>query len=95
MNQTYKLTVTYYAKPGCGRKFVEELEASGVAAAVRAEDGCIRYDYYYSAKSEDEVFLFEEWESEQHQQIHVTQPHIATLKAIKGTYIESSDLRIL
>lgn len=95
MDKTHMLTVTYYAKEGCAKAFVEELEKSGVGAAVRAEDGCIHYDYYYSAKDENVVFLFEEWESENHQQVHLTQPHIATLKEIKGKYILSTELRVL
>ena len=93
MNRTYMLTVTYIAKPGCGHAFVEELEASGVASAVRAEDGCIRYDYYYSAADKDVLFLFEEWECEEKQQIHLGQPHIANIKAAKEKYIEESSMR--
>lgn len=93
--ETYKLTVTYQAKEGCAKAFVAELESSGVAAAVRAEDGCIHYDYYYSAKDESVVFLFEEWQSENHQQIHLTQPHIAVLKEIKAKYIQDTVLRVL
>ena len=93
--KTYMLTVTYTAKDGYAKQFVEDLEHSGVAQAVRAEDGCIRYDYYYSAKNENTVFLFEEWESENHQQVHLTQPHIATLKEIKEKYILATELRIL
>lgn len=95
MNKTHMLTVIYKAKEGCAKAFVEELEKSGVASAVRAEDGCIHYDYYYSAKDENEVFLFEEWQSERHQQIHLTQPHIATLKEIKAKYILDTVLRVL
>ena len=93
--KSFMLTVTYTAKDGCGKQFVEELESSGVAQAVRQEDGCIRYDYYYSAKDENTVFLFEEWQTEKHQQIHLTQPHIAQLKQIKETYILDTQLRIL
>lgn len=93
--KTYMLTVTYCAKPGCAKKFVDELEDSGVADAVRKENGCIRYDYYYSAKDKNTVFLFEEWESETHQQIHLTQPHIATLKEIKARHILETELRVL
>ena len=92
MEKTFLLHVTYHAKPGCARAFVEELEASGVAAAVRAEDGCICYDYYYSAKDENIVFLFEEWESEQHQQIHLKQPHMAQLRTFKDDYIAKTVL---
>lgn len=95
MSKTHMLTVTYYAKEGFAKAFVEELEKSGVASAVRGEAGCIHYDYYYSAKDENVVFLFEEWESENHQQVHLTQPHIATLKQIKEKYILSTELRVL
>lgn len=95
MDRTYMLTVTYYAKEGCAKAFVQELENSGVAAAVRAEDGCICYDYYFSAKDENAVFLFEEWETKEHQQVHMTQPHIAQLKEIKEKYILDTALRVL
>lgn len=95
MNKTFVLTVAYRAKEGCARAFVEELEKSGVADLVRAEAGCICYDYYYSAKDENTVLLFEEWESQVHQQIHLTQPHMAALKEIKAKYILDTALRIL
>lgn len=95
MNKTHMLTVTYTAKEGCAKPFVEELESSGAAAAVRAEDGCIHYDYYFSAKDENVVFLFEEWESEHHQQVHLTQPHMAQVRAIKEKYILETSLRVL
>lgn len=95
MEKTFMLTVTYFAKPGCAKAFVEELESSGVAAAVRAENGCIHYDYYFSAKDENEVFLFEEWTSQEHQQIHLTQPHMPQLRQIKEKYILDTVLRIL
>ena len=88
----YYLAVYYKAKPGMARAFVETLETSGVAAAVRNEEGCIRYDYYISVKDSDTVFLFEEWETKNHQQIHLTQPHIATLRAIKEEYTIASEL---
>lgn len=95
MDKTHMLTVTYYAKPGCAKAFVEELENSGIAAAVRGEDGCIHYDYYYSAKDENVVFLFEEWVSQAHQQVHLTQPHMAPMRGIKEKYILNTELRVL
>ena len=41
---------------------------------------------------EDTVLLFEEWESKAHQQVHITQPHIADLKAIKEKYILNTEM---
>lgn len=47
------------ARPGGGEKFVREITDSGILDAVRAEDGCISYDYYFSAESPDTVLLIE------------------------------------
>lgn len=91
MANTYSLTVIYLAKDGCGRAFVKEMEESGVATKVRREDGCLHYDYYFKSWDEDTVLLFEEWESKEHQQVHIKQPHIKDLKAIKEKYIIHSE----
>ena len=89
----YTIYVTYTAKgKGDREAFVRALHESGVAPAVRAEDGCLCYDYYFSAQDDLTLLLIEKWESKKHQEIHLTQPHIATLKEIKAKYIESSSL---
>lgn len=83
----YTIYVIYKTKEGHRDDFISELNSSGVAAAVRAEDGCLRYDYYLSEKDENEILLIEAWETKRHQEIHVTQPHIATLKALKEKHV--------
>lgn len=88
----YSIYVVYKTIPGHREAFIRELNESGVAAAVRAEDGCIRYDYYLSEKDENEILLIEAWETKEHQQIHVTQPHIATLKALKEKHVVDTKL---
>ena len=42
------ITVNLYYKghDGNARKFAEEMEKSGIADAVRAEDGNLRYEYF-------------------------------------------------
>ena len=57
------LSVKYTARPGGGEKFVREITDSGILDAVRAEDGCISYDCYFSAESPDTVLLIEKWAS--------------------------------
>ena len=81
------LYVKYLCRPGVCQAFVEELEKSGVADKVRAEEGCLRYQYYYPANESDAVFLLEQWESAAHQEIHMTQPHMEVLRAIKHKYV--------
>ncbi|GHN29284.1 hypothetical protein ME789_02690 [Lactobacillus delbrueckii] len=36
----------YHGQNGSARKFAEEMEASGVAQAIREEDGNLRYEYF-------------------------------------------------
>ena len=86
------LFVTYTAKPGKRAAFLEALKQAGIHAAVNAEDGCLKYDYYLDAQDENKVLLVERWESKEKQQIHLTQPHMAAMKDIKAAYIESTAL---
>ena len=88
----YTIYVIYKTKDGHREDFISELNTSGVAAAVRAEDGCLRYDYYLSERDADEILLIEAWETKKHQEIHVTQPHIATLKALKEKHVVDTKL---
>ena len=72
--------------------FIQKVKETGVLDAIRAEDGCIRYDYYLSEKDPNELLLIEQWESKKHQQVHIDQPHMATLRSFKGDYITDTVL---
>ena len=64
----------------------------GIVDEIRKEDGCIRYDYYFSEKDPDEILLLEAWESKRHQEIHLEQPHMESLRAIKPEFVVSTSL---
>lgn len=90
------ILVTYIARDSeAAKDFVAELENSGAADKVRAEDGCIKYDYYFSAQNPEEVLLVEEWESAEHQKVHMTQPHMADVMSIKDKYIKDTQVKFL
>jgi quinol monooxygenase YgiN len=90
--ETFSIYVIYKAKDGCRKAFLEALEKEDIPATVRAEDGCIRYDYYLPLDAENDILLIEEWESEEKQQIHVAQPHMARVRELKPLYIEDAVL---
>ncbi len=87
---------TIYVKFDCfpekREAFVEAVKKEGILSAIRAEDGCLRYDYYFSEADENELLLIEAWETKNHQQIHLEQPHMDRLRAIKGDYIKTTTL---
>ncbi len=72
--------------------FVEKMRAEGILDDIRAEDGCIRYDYYYSEKDPCELLLIEQWETKEHQQVHCTLPHMDKMRLFKDEYIKDTVL---
>lgn len=90
----FTILVIYKAKyEGAREEFVKELTERGVLDAIRAENGCLNYEYYYSNEDKCKLVLFEKWESTDHQKIHMTQPHMALAMEIKSKYIDSAELK--
>ena len=88
----YTIYVKFSCLPGKREEFVEAVKAAGVLDAIRAENGCLGYDYYYSDSDPCELLLIEAWESKEHQQVHIGQPHMATLRSLKAGRVESGKL---
>ena len=88
----YTIYVKFTCLPQKRDAFIERVKQTGILEAIRAEDGCHRYDYYLSEKDPNELLLIEQWESKQHQQVHIGQPHMATLRSFRNDYIAQSKL---
>ena len=88
----YTIYVKFDCLPQKREAFIQKVKETGILDAIRAEDGCIRYDYYLSEKDANELLLIEQWESKNHQQIHIAQPHMAQLRGFKDNYITKTTL---
>lgn len=79
--------VTYTLPDQAARDgYMREVLASGVIEKSRAEEGCHRYAYYYPVDSDNTLFLWEQWESREHQAAHCGTEHFAALGEIKAKY---------
>lgn len=88
----YTIYVKFTCLPEKRAAFIQKVKETGVLDAIRAENGCLKYEYYLSEKDENELLLIEQWETKEHQQIHLTQPHMDTLRGFKGDYITDTKL---
>lgn len=88
----YTIYVKFSCLPDKREAFIKKVKETGVLNAIRKENGCIRYDYYLSEKDRNELLLIEQWESKEHQQIHINQPHMNTLRSFKNDYITNTVL---
>ena len=88
----YSIYVKFLCLPGKREAYIQKMKETGILDAIRAENGCIRYDYYLSDQDPNEILLIEQWESKDHQQIHLTQPHMDKMREFKGAYITDTIL---
>ncbi len=65
------------------RAFVKEMQEGGLQAGVKAEDGCGQYDYFFPADGGDYVVLLEQWRDADALQVHMDQPRMTEIRALK------------
>lgn len=82
------ITVNLYYKGvnGNARKFMEEMENSGTADAIRAEKGNLRYDYFIPVKDPETVLLIDSWENQEAIDVHHASPMMTTLAKLRDKY---------
>lgn len=88
----FTIYVKFECHEGKREEFVRRVRAEGILDAIRAEDGCHRYDYYFSEENKNELLLIEAWESKHHQEVHMTQPHMDALRGLNAEHIASATL---
>ena len=66
------------------------MESSGTAAAIRAEKGNIRYEYFFPMNDPETVLLIDAWESQEAIDVHHASPMMATIKELR----EKNDLHM-
>ena len=81
------ITNLYYTgKDGNARKFVEEMESSGTADAIRKEEGNLRYEYFFSASDPETVLLIDNWISQEALDAHHATPMMKTISELREKY---------
>lgn len=76
----------YTGKNGSARRFAEEMTESGTAAAIRAEEGNLRYEYYLSMDDPETVLLIDSWADQAAIDRHHASPMMATVAALREKY---------
>ena len=82
------ITVNLYYKGANGnaRRFAEEMERSGIAAAIRQEPGNLRYQYFQPLDDPETVLLIDSWTDQAAIDAHHASPMMAQLTALREKY---------
>ncbi len=80
------VNLRYTGTDGNARKFAEEMTSGGTVAAVRAEAGNLRYEYYQSFDDPETVLLIDSWEDQAAIDAHHASPMMATIASLREKY---------
>lgn len=80
------INIYYTGINGSARRFVEEMEGSGIASAVRAEEGNEGYSYFYSANDCETVLLVDRWKNQAALDFHHKSPMMKQIAKIRTKY---------
>ncbi len=64
------INIYYTGKDGNAKKFVNEMISSGLVDKIRAENGNIRYEYFFPLEDEETVLLIDKWENQEALDMH-------------------------
>jgi len=76
----------YHGKNGSALKFAREMEESGIADAIRAEEGNLRYQYFQPMNDPETVLLIDSWRDQAAIDAHHQSPMMKQLAELRNKY---------
>ena len=80
------VNIYYTGHRGAARRFAEEMVESGVVAAIRAEEGSLRYEYSFPMDDPETVLLIDQWRDQAAIDAHHASPMMGRIAALREKY---------
>ncbi len=68
------VNIYYSGVNGNAVKFAEEMVSSGTVSDIHAEDGNMRYEYFFPMEDKETVLLIDSWKDQHSLDVHHTSP---------------------
>ena len=76
----------YNGENGSARLFAHEMTESGTVAAIRAEEGNLRYEYFFPMEDPETVLLIDSWRDQAAIDAHHASPMMKTIFTLREKY---------
>ena len=80
------VNLRYTGENGAASRFAEEMTDSGTVAAIRAEEGNLRYEYYLSLDDPETILLIDQWRDQAAIDAHHASPMMQTIAVLREKY---------
>ncbi len=80
------VNIYYTGENGNAEKFAREMVSSGIVSDIRAEDGNVRYEYFFPMDDKETVLLIDSWKDQQSLDIHHASPMMGKIMELREKY---------
>ncbi|MBO5448744.1 MAG: antibiotic biosynthesis monooxygenase [Ruminococcus sp.] len=80
------VNIYYSGTNGNARKFAEEMVSSGTVDSIRAEEGNIRYEYFFPMNDGETVLLIDSWKDQHSIDVHHASPMMKKIIELREKY---------
>ena len=76
----------YTGANGSARAFAEDMVRSGIVSAIRAEEGNLRYAYFFPMDDPETVLLIDQWRDQAAIDVHHASAMMGQIAALREKY---------
>ena len=80
------INIYYKGTNGNARKFAEEMTRNGIVSKIRAEEGNLKYEYYFPMDDNETVLLIDSWVNQQSIDKHHASPMMQEIIDLREKY---------
>lgn len=80
------INIYYSGINGNARKFAEEMLSSGVVDKIRAEEGNLKYEYFFPMNDNEALLLIDSWENQDALDSHHASPMMKKIIELREKY---------
>lgn len=80
------VNIYYSGTDGNARKFAEEMLSSGVVDEIRAEEGNLKYEYFFPMNDNETLLLIDSWENQKALDKHHASPMMQKIVDLREKY---------
>lgn len=80
------VNIYYSGTGGNARKFAEEMLSSGIVDEIRAEEGNLKYEYFFPMNDNETLLLIDSWENQKALDKHHASPMMQKIVDLREKY---------
>lgn len=80
------VNIYYSGVNGNARRFAQEMVSSGVVGNIRAQEGNLKYEYFFPMDDKETVLLIDSWKDQHSLDIHHASPMMGKIIELREKY---------